>query len=792
MRYILYSSILILAVVVLPVKAGHIKVDFDTRSDATATGFQSWLAAEGTSKTIDDLVVSFQFLDKPDHTDWKISWYNKNGLNNYELAMDSLYSNYNDDVTEHPSVTNETLELTLTGLAEGDHTFISYHNAIWPYEKYNRYTCSCSVYVDGEFVTSVTPSQYATDDNDVASTFFHFEAIEGQPVVITFVPEGDPASEICTVVLNAFEIDNLASEDSYASTPFPADGDKHVDVGLDTPTAGAEGTGSIDVTWQVSSYASYQDVYFGTDYDAVAAADRSDTTGVFRDRVNADLANYNFYNLNTKDIYYWRVDTVLPDNEIVKGYIWSFKGRHQAFTTAEGYGRFANGGRYGRVIAVTTLEDYDPDTESVIEGTLRWALEEESGPRIVVFNVGGSIDLKQRISIRPGHDDVYVAGQTAPGQGICITRYGFGCLSAEDVIIRHVRNRVGDYCQKAMDGIGLADSNHCIVDHCSISWTIDEAHSSRSAKNITFQWNLISEALNESYHYDDSDPDHQGTQPHAFAASISGNKGSYHHNLLAHCTQRNWSLAGGLEQDGLHYAGYVDIRNNVVYNWQSSTTAGGCKNVNFVNNYYKPGPAMTADYLMRPGGDELNLGDMQMFYIVGNRMVGKISPASDNWDYVEPEFATEAEMRSDEPLFDSDVVTETADESYDSVLNGAGALCPGRDDIDLRIVSEVQQGDVSYYGSIGGLPGIIDSQDDVGGYPVYQNGPVPVDTDKDGLPDWVEVLFNTNINSAQDDFSDTFSDPDGDGYTYMDQYLEYLAKGNPPFRTFSCPGWYSR
>ena len=278
-----------------------------------------------------------------------------------------------------------------------------------------------------------------------------------------------------------------------------------------------------------------------------------------------------------------------------------------AFPTAEGYGRFAQGGRGGQVLHVTNLNDAGP-------GSLRAAVEAE-GPRTVVFDVSGLITLESRLIVRKQNRDLTIAGQTAPGNGICLRKYNFGMLGATNVIVRYLRVRPGNISGTTLDGMGMASSDQCIIDHCSISWTLDESFSSRGGQNITFQRNLISEALNEAGHKKYL----AGTQ-HGYAASIGGDIGSFHHNLLAHCSGRNWSLAGGLEKKTAAYAGRLDIRNNVVYNWKNRATDGGAHEVNFVNNYYQPGPAtkyffaLNAQYGGFPGS--------QQYYVAGNVMPG--------------------------------------------------------------------------------------------------------------------------------------------------------------------------
>ena len=204
-----------------------------------------------------------------------------------------------------------------------------------------------------------------------------------------------------------------------------------------------------------------------------------------------------------------------------------------AFPTAEGYGRFAQGGRGGRVIHVTNLNDSG-------EGSLRAAVE-QSGPRTVVFDVSGLITLESRLIIRKTNSELTIAGQTAPGNGICLRKYNMGMLGATNVIVRYMRVRPGNLSGMTLDGMGMASSDNCIIDHCSISWTLDEAISTRGAHNITLQRTLISEALNAAGHKKYP----PGTE-HGYAASIGGDIGSFHHNLLAHCAGRNWSLAGGL------------------------------------------------------------------------------------------------------------------------------------------------------------------------------------------------------------------------------------------------------
>jgi hypothetical protein len=432
------------------------------------------------------------------------------------------------------------------------------------------------------------------------------------------------------------------------------------------------------------------------------------------------------------------------------------------------------------VIEVTNLLDYD-EGESPIAGSYRAAVDAE-GPRTVIFRVSGLIQLKRPCGISNPY--ITVAGQTAPGDGICLSNYSAG-LSTHDAIVRFIRVRVGDKSRRAMDGLGLGDSDNSIVDHCSISWAMDEGTSSRGGHDITFQWNIISEMLQHAYHY--SAENRGKFETHAFAGSISGDIGSYHHNLLAHCTDRNWSLAGGLDQAG-HYAGLLDIRNNVVYNWTARTTDGGVKELNYVGNYYKPYPKnQPVEWLLKLDPINPKWGTEQ-YYMVGNIMEG-FNYDNNNWRAFFNGAQVEREVRVDHPLYPSYVKPESAREAYGRVLLGAGAIYPKRDVIDTRIVDEVRTGTVHYEGTKapnwnGGnknaknFPGIIDTQTDVKDavgspnfpWPNYRTYSVPVDTDHDGIPDAWEKAHGLNPNDPND--AQLIAK---NGYTNLENYLNSMV-----------------
>jgi hypothetical protein len=463
--------------------------------------------------------------------------------------------------------------------------------------------------------------------------------------------------------------------------------------------------------------------------------------------------------------YAWRVDSVDAQGQVTRGDVWRFRVRHLAFPTAEGYGRFAIGGRGGRVMHVTNLDDAGP-------GSLREAVE-STGPRTVVFDVSGLISLESKLVFRQENEFLTIAGQTAPGKGICIRNYTFGGLGARDTILRFIRLRLGNLTGKTMDGVGLASSDHCIVDHCSISWTIDEAFSSRGARNITFQRNLISEALNIAGH-----SNYGAGSTHGYAGSISGDVGSFHHSLLAHNAGRNWSLAGGIDQANQH-AGRLDIRNMVVYNWQHRTTDGGASQVNFVNNYYRPGPASKVKTYLNPQFENPAFGPQQ-YYVAGNIMEGMAGPEGPTGEFkgMNVRGQQDAPVTVSKPFFEHHVKTHTAKEAYENVLADVGCNVPMLDDHDKRVIEEVRLGTTTYRGSKSGLPGLPDSQEDVGAWEDYpeMHRAADWDTDGDGMPNTWETRQGLN----PDDPADGAADPDGDGYTHLEDYLNWLANGHAP------------
>ncbi|MGB4465408.1 MAG: hypothetical protein WBI55_04680, partial [Eubacteriales bacterium] len=350
-----------------------------------------------------------------------------------------------------------------------------------------------------------------------------------------------------------------------------------------------------------------------------------------------------------------------------------------AFPGAEGFGRKVTGGRGGKVLFVTNLEDSGP-------GSLRSAVQ-SSGSRYVVFNVSGTIELKSALKIR--NNNITIAGQTAPGDGICIKNYPVE-VSADNVIIRFLRFRMGDEAQQEADALGGRFHKNIIIDHCSMSWSTDECVSFYANENTTIQWCIVSESLRNSVHVKGA---------HGYGGIWGGRYASFHHNLLAHHDSRNPRLG---EEAGKSFAltDLVDLRKNVIYNWGSNSCYGGeAMNVNIVNCYYKPGPAsknreriISIDKNKDPASEIYNRWGK--FYIDGNYIEGSERASEDNWTYgVYNQFHSSYGIVSGEEkvamrLFsphsiEDNVFTHTAQEAYDRVLDYAGASMI-RDAVDIR------------------------------------------------------------------------------------------------------------
>ncbi len=427
------------------------------------------------------------------------------------------------------------------------------------------------------------------------------------------------------------------------------------------------------------------------------------------------------------------------------------QGKTPAFPGAEGAGAYTVGGRGGRVIEVTNINDSGP-------GSLRAAVEAE-GPRIVVFRISGTIEMKSALTIKNPY--ITIAGQTAPGGGICLKNYRLD-VSADNVIIRYIRCRPADNMEGTLgfrgDNIDSLDAHRAkniIIDHCSASWSVDETLSSTYTDLITVQWCLITESLNCSVH-------HKGC--HGYGSLIHGGKGaqcSYHHNLYANHHDRNPRPGGDYpyEQDPDGWT--FDFRNNVVYNWGNKGAGYNMDKdkitrMNFIGNYYISGVDSKGNFAFREHCP------YSKAYFSDNWMNGACP--EDQWSLIifkDNLTKEQIEAYKQTKPFDAPyVATDDAPTAYKKVLAEAGATLPQRDAVDKRVINDV----------INKTGKIIDDEDQVGGWPVLASTTPPVDSDHDGMPDEWETAKGLNPN----DPADGPKDRDGDGYTNIEEYINSL------------------
>jgi len=416
-----------------------------------------------------------------------------------------------------------------------------------------------------------------------------------------------------------------------------------------------------------------------------------------------------------------------------------------AFPGAEGFGAATPGGRGGKVIFVRNLNDSGP-------GSLRAACETQ-GPRIIVCRVGGVIDLKSPLTIKEPF--VTLAGQSAPGDGICLRGHGL-VIDAHDVVIRFLRSRPGDISGKEVDAIAIGgDSRNVILDHCSASWSVDEVLSPSGAiADVTVQWCIISEGLNHSVH-------HKGA--HGYGSLVRAVGGlTMHHNLWAHNSARNPRLG---DNYGKPPYPIFDVRNNVMYDYGGicSGLTGDVLSANYVGNYIKPGPSSNVKH----APIVLSATADVKYYITGNFVEGHPEWTADNRAMFDRSEAKGRRLVTvvGEPFGAPKVTGGTARVAFLAVLENAGAARPVRDAVDARIVSEARRG----------AGAIIDSQWEVGGWPAYRSGGPPADSDRDGMPDEWEKARGLNLR----DPADASADRDGDGYTNVEEYLNELARPTP-------------
>ena len=414
-----------------------------------------------------------------------------------------------------------------------------------------------------------------------------------------------------------------------------------------------------------------------------------------------------------------------------------------AFPGAEGFGKYTTGGRGGKVFIVTSLADDGP-------GTLRKAIQKKEA-RIIVFAVSGTIELESSLDINYG--DLTIAGQSAPGDGITLKNFPLK-IKSNNVIVRYIRSRMGDLRQVQDDAISAIRVKDVIIDHCSLSWATDECGSFYDNENFTLQNSILSESLNRSVH-------EKGA--HGYGGIWGGMKASFLYNLLSDHNSRNPRF-NGARYHKMPEKELGDFRNNVIYNWSgNSSYAGEEGNYNMVNNYYKPGPATPEKHIWilepyEPYG---------RFFISGNLVEGfpemsqvnalGVVHTKEGWSLLEKE------------LENAGAKTFSAAEALKFVLENAGASL-SRDEVDLRILEEARNGKETF-----GQNGIIDSQEDVGGWPVLLEGKSLLDTDKDGMPDEWEKSKGLDPQSAMDSGQYELDS----SYTNVEMYLNSLILGFP-------------
>lgn len=467
----------------------------------------------------------------------------------------------------------------------------------------------------------------------------------------------------------------------------------------------------------------------------------------------------------------------------------------RAFPGAEGGGMYTTGGRGGEVYHVTNLNDSGP-------GSFRDAVSKSN--RTIVFDVAGTIALASKLKITSSN--LTIAGQTAPGDGICIRNYTVE-LQGDNIIIRYLRFRMGDTTQTEDDALGGRYHSNIVIDHCSMSWCTDECASLYANRNFTMQWCIISESLCNSVH-------EKGK--HGYGGIWGGRNASFHHNLLAHHWSRNprfdhpyvydHNNAATIEQ----YHGNVDFRNNAIYNWgQSENCYGGelCR-LNLVNNYYKEGPASKSNkyfFVAYANSCESCAGYgytyeelMPRIYADGNlylkRDGSQASFSTDNYAGIYDKDKQSYTTYSDDatgtfrqpallPITGDGrtchTTTHTADGAFEAILSYGGASL-SRDAVDRRAVDDARSGSATITdGGNGSTGGIIDTQTAVGGWPDLtatdeEIARAATDSDGDGIPDYYEDLFGLDKHDAADGKAKTL-DPQG-LYTNLEVYLHYLVR----------------
>ncbi|MCD8287840.1 MAG: hypothetical protein LUC18_03240, partial [Porphyromonadaceae bacterium] len=462
-----------------------------------------------------------------------------------------------------------------------------------------------------------------------------------------------------------------------------------------------------------------------------------------------------------------------------------------AFPTAEGFGKYATGGRGGQVVKVTSLEDTND------AGTLRWAFNQyPDEPLTIEFSVSGEICLTSEL--RVNRTDWTLAGQTAPGEGIVITHNKVNLGGSENFIVRNVRFRIG---QKTTGGdilmenaLGAENCYNFIFDHCTFGWSVEENMNTADSHFLTVQYSIIHEGLYNAGHS-------KGAR--GYGSQWGGSPATYHHNLLCHNNSRSPRFNGARGED---YVVFLEYINNVNYNWGSTGACYGGENTadissynglnsahecNFMNNYYKPGPESPSGSVFVSSSyarDGATSWGPAKWYIDGNIMEGNSTANADNWTAVTAETYSLDQIRADErivtetPYYKYTLVGnvgtydperymlydfESADDAYNTVVNTAGTI--NRDVVEQRIANDVINGTAQNTGSVSNRKGIIDLESDAEGFFDYSTEyTVPVDTDEDGMPDDWETAHGLDPNVADQNTLNA------EGYTALEVYLNSL------------------
>ncbi len=736
------------------------KIDFNlygrNENEGTEPGYTPWAVVQGSnaSLTLSNGVIATLSCDATQSMTLRSNWWKQAVTSNNSKIIGDCVAVYGLDAennTYHYTDKSTAITLTLKGLSAGEHSILAYHNVT---DGAQTSVAPINVAVNGNtLLHGVAQTSRELQPSNSGQSYIKFTVTEGENVTITYstVPESGSSYTTTCVFINALIFDQ-PNPKTTALDPSPATNDMHVDAD----------NGTLQLSWVMATSAVKNHLYIGTSEENMQEV--SVTT-------DSKYTLNDVYSMNT---YYWRVDQEDAEGNVYQGEIWKFRPRQLAFPGAEGYGRFATGGRGGIVYHVTSLDD---DADNPQPGTLRYGITQLSGPRTIVFDVAGVITLQARLAVSDPY--VTIAGQTAPGTGIMLRGKPFGV--ANESITQFIRMRLGGADDwdgvspnpNTADGLGMAGNDHSIIDHCSVGWTIDEAFSSRNAKNVTLQRTLISEALNIAGH-----ANYEAGKGHGYAATIGGNYGTYHHNLLAHNEGRNWSMSGGLDGSGA-YAGHHDMFNNVCYNWGNRTTDGGTHQGQFVNNYYKAGPATTHTYLLTADLEGTGTGT-QSYYVKGNireNINGTLTGDALNVTYRQR--ATNGQVVNwdvfvDQPFFESYATIEPAKLAFKTVLSDVGCNQPFFDNHDTRMVKETLTGTTSTQGSRSKLHGIIDKESDAEGFDglniVEEYRTADWDSDQDGMPDWWE-----KINDLDPKVTNNNDDTDRNGYTELEEYLHWIS-----------------